>query len=41
LLTVVDLALDRYGLRAGVAEHGRAHLYELLQLIPVTRRDGK
>jgi hypothetical protein len=41
LLTEVDLALDRYGLRAGVAEHGRAHLYELLQLIPVTRRDGK
>jgi hypothetical protein len=41
LLTEIDLALDRYGLRSGVAEHGRAHLYELLKLIPVTRRDGK
>ena len=38
LLTEIDLALDRYGLRAEVAEHGRARLYELLKLIPVTRR---
>jgi hypothetical protein len=41
VLTEIDLALDRYGLREGVAEHGRAHLYELLKIIPVTRRDGR
>jgi hypothetical protein len=40
LLTQIDLALDRYGIRKGVAEHGRAHLYELLKLIPVTTRNG-
>lgn len=38
-LTAIDLALDRYGIRKDVAEHGRAHLYELLKLIPVTMRD--
>ena len=38
LLTEIDIALDRYGLRADVALHGRARLYELLKLIPVTRR---
>lgn len=39
VLTQIDLALDRYGAREGVAEHGRAHLYELLKLVPVTRRE--
>jgi hypothetical protein len=38
ILTQIDVALDRYGLREGVAEHGRAHLYELLKIIPVTVR---
>lgn len=38
VLTEIDVALDRYGLREGVAEHGRAHLYELLKIIPVTLR---
>lgn len=41
LLTQIDLALDRYGLRDGVAAHGRAHLYELLKIIPVTTRFDK
>ena len=27
------------GVREGIAEHGRAHLYELLKLVPVTRRE--
>jgi hypothetical protein len=35
----MDLALDRDGLRDGVAEHGRAHLYEMLKIVPVTLRD--
>ena len=39
VLTEIDLALERYGLRSGVAEHGRARLYELLKLIPVTTRN--
>jgi hypothetical protein len=39
LLTQMDLALDRNGLRDSVAEHGRAHLYELLKIVPVTLRD--
>jgi hypothetical protein len=38
-LTEMDLALDRGGVRAGVAAHGRAHLYELLKIVPVTLRD--
>jgi hypothetical protein len=38
VLTQIDLALDRYGLRDGVAEHGRAHFFELLKIIPVTVR---
>lgn len=38
-LTEIDLALDRYGIRKDVAAHGRAHLYELLKLIPVTMRN--
>ncbi len=41
LLTAIDVAMDRYGIRKGVAEHGRAHLYELLKLIPVTTRDKR
>lgn len=39
LLTQIDVALERYGLRAGLAPHGQARLYELLQLIPVTLRE--
>ena len=38
LLTEIDVALDRYGLRSDVAAHGRAHLFELLKLVPVTTR---
>lgn len=38
-LTQIDVALERYGLRANLASHGRARLYELLQLIPVTLRE--
>ena len=38
VLTQIDLALDRYGLREDVASHGRAHLYELLKIVPVTLR---
>jgi hypothetical protein len=38
-LTEMDLALDRGGVRAGVAAHGRAHLYELLKIVPVTLRE--
>ncbi len=41
VLTEIDLALDRYSIRNGVAEHGRAHLYELLKLIPVTTRNWR
>lgn len=41
VLTEIDVALDRYGIRKDVAEHGRAHLYELLKLIPVTTRDKR
>jgi hypothetical protein len=40
-LTAIDVALDKYGLRENVAEHGRARLFELLKLIPVTTRRGK
>ena len=39
VLTQMDLALDRDGLRDGVAEHGRSHLYEMLKIVPVTLRD--
>jgi hypothetical protein len=38
-LTRIDVALERHGLRELVGPHGRARLYELLQLIPVTRRE--
>ncbi len=41
VLTEIDLALDRYGIRNGVAEHGRARLFELLKLIPVTTRNWR
>ena len=41
VLTRMDIALDAYGLREGVAEHGRAHLYELLKLVPVTTLHDK
>jgi hypothetical protein len=41
VLTKMDIALDSYGLRDGVAEHGRARLFELLQLVPVTTKDGR
>lgn len=38
VLTQIDVSLDRFGLREGVAQHGRAHLFELLKIIPVTVR---
>jgi hypothetical protein len=38
VLTRLDIALESYGLREGVAEHGRARLFELLKLVPVTTR---
>ena len=38
-LTRIDVSLERHGLREGIGPHGRARLYELLQLIPVTRRE--
>ena len=38
-LTRIDVALERHGLRQNMAEHGRARYYELLQLIPVSRRE--
>lgn len=38
-LTQIDVALERHGLRELVGPHGQARLYELLQLIPVTRRE--
>jgi hypothetical protein len=38
-LTKIDIALERYGLREGIAAHGRARLYELLKLIPVALRE--
>ncbi|MDQ2682090.1 MAG: hypothetical protein M3Y37_01045 [Chloroflexota bacterium] len=41
VLTEIDLALERYGIRNGIAEHGRARLYELLKLIPVTTRNWR
>jgi hypothetical protein len=40
-LTAIDIALERYGLRADMAAHGRARYFELLKLIPVTRRSGR
>jgi hypothetical protein len=38
-LTRIDVALERHGLREGLAAHAQARFYELLQLIPVTRRE--
>ncbi|HQY29789.1 MAG TPA: hypothetical protein PK691_00785 [Thermomicrobiales bacterium] len=36
MLTLIDIALEDYGLRDGVAEHGSARYFELLKLVPVT-----
>ena len=41
VLTRMDIALESYGLREGVAEHGRARLFELLKLVPVTTRHDR
>jgi hypothetical protein len=41
VLTDIDVALDRYGLREGIAAHGKAHLYELLKIVPVSRRNNR
>ena len=38
-LTKIDIALEKAGVRNDIAAHGRARLYELLKLIPVTMRE--
>ena len=41
ILTRLDIALEAYGLREGVAEHGSARFFELLKLVPVTTRNSR